>query len=256
MPDEWNSQLITLPLPREAGVGVARRSLDIVLAGAALLVLAPLLLLIGLLIYADSGAPVFFSQIRLGQNGRPFRIHKFRKLHARMTTAGAAVTVRDDMRMTRIGRWLARAKLDELPQLWNILKGDMSMVGPRPESLAFADCFTSAYAAVLQFRPGLFGPNQTFFRNEALLYSPDSDPEHFYRAVLFPLKARVDLAYFAQRTLVRDIAWVGRGMLAVCGWPLRSVDAADVVGSVEDWIQQRRRMEGASAHTAAAESAF
>jgi lipopolysaccharide/colanic/teichoic acid biosynthesis glycosyltransferase len=246
MPYSRESQPIPPPSPRANDVSMPQRGLDILLAGAALVLFAPLLLLISLIIYIDSGAPVLFSQTRLGQYGSHFRLYKFRKLHAEMPSAGAAVTVRDDIRMTRVGRWLARTKLDELPQLWNILKGEMSVVGPRPESLAFADCFTNTGAAVLEFRPGIFGPNQTFFRNEAFLYRPDADPEQFYRDVLFPLKVRVDLAYFTHRTLPRDLAWIGRGMLAVFGWGRLSDGDTDVVASVEDWIQRRRRMDRAA----------
>ena len=149
-----------LPTHGREGIGAARRALDVVLAAAGLTTLAPLMLVIALGIYAESGGPVFFSQLRLGQRGQRFRLHKFRKFSHCDSTGGAAVTLLNDARMTRVGRLLAQSKLDELPQLWNVLTGDMSMVGPRPESLALADCFGERYRAVLDFRPGIFGPNQ------------------------------------------------------------------------------------------------
>jgi lipopolysaccharide/colanic/teichoic acid biosynthesis glycosyltransferase len=194
------------------------RALDVAIALAALLLVAPAMVLIALAIVTDSPGPLFFSQVRLGRNGRPFRLHKFRKFHHRRPAfGGCEVTLRTDPRMTRTGRLLERTKLDELPQLWNVLVGEMSIVGPRPESLAFADCFTGSFCRILDHTPGLLGPNQVLFRNEWKAFPPDRDPHEFYRTVLFPLKARNDLAYFPQRCLRSDIAWIFRGALAVFG---------------------------------------
>ena len=119
--------------------------------------------------------------------------------------------------MTRVGRVLERTKLDELPQLWNILIGDMAIVGPRPESLAFADCFSNRYLNVLKFKPGIFGPCQVVFRDEGRLYSVGCKPEQYYSSVLFPLKAHADLAYFTHRTIRSDLRCVLHGTLAVVG---------------------------------------
>jgi lipopolysaccharide/colanic/teichoic acid biosynthesis glycosyltransferase len=91
--------------------------------------------------------------------------------------------------MTRVGRILERCKLDELPQIWNVLRGDMSIVGPRPETTEFANCFTGRFVQVLDYRPGLFGPNQAIFSRENALYPSDEEPHEFYRNVLFPIKA-------------------------------------------------------------------
>jgi lipopolysaccharide/colanic/teichoic acid biosynthesis glycosyltransferase len=198
-------------------LGVAARLLDVMVAIAVLTFFAPLMILVAAAVFAESGRPIFFSQVRLGQRGRHFRMHKFRKFHGGCA-AGRSLTMEGDPRLTNVGGFLARTKLDELPQLWNVLKGEMSIVGPRPESLDFRDCFRGPHRLVLEHKPGIFGPSQVFFRNEGLLFRGRSDPEQFYRDVLFPLKAQIDLAYFAQRTLFRDIAWAVRGALAVCGW--------------------------------------
>lgn len=195
----------------------AWRIMDPIIASAGLVLLGPIMMLVGLAIWIDSGRPIFFSQVRLGQSGRPFRIHKFRKFHKESGTAGCGVTIKDDGRLTRLGNFLERTKLDELPQLWNILKGDMSAVGPRPESLDFADCFTRSYLRVLEHKPGIFGPNQFYFRDEGSLYPHECDREIFYREVLFPLKADIDLAYFAHRTIAADIGWIICGVLAIFG---------------------------------------
>ena len=200
-----------------------RRLLDLIIACTGLVILAPIMMLVAIAIWADCGRPIFFSQVRVGQMGRHFRMYKFRKFHKDCDTIDCPVTIKNDRRMTRLGRRLARTKLDELPQLWNVLKGDMSVVGPRPESLDLADCFVGFSRRVLDHKPGIFGPNQVFFRDEASLYRDTSDPEKLYREALFPLKARIDLAYFPQRTILSDIGWIIFGVLAVFG--LRSVPA-------------------------------
>ena len=199
---------------------IVRRLLDVTVALVALIVFTPLMLVIVLAIWMGGSRPIFFSQVRLGLRGRHFRIYKFQKFHNRCGAASGLVTVDNDPRFTRLGRFLGKTKLDELPQLWNILKGDMSIVGPRPESLELAHCFSGIYLRVLQYRPGLFGPNQVLFRNESSIFPDNYDPEKFYCEYLFPLKANIDLAYFPHRSLVSDIGWVIRGLLAVIGWHL------------------------------------
>jgi lipopolysaccharide/colanic/teichoic acid biosynthesis glycosyltransferase len=195
----------------------ASRLLDLIIATTALAIFSPIMILAALAIWFDSGRPIFFSQVRLGRQGRRFRIYKFRKFCNESAAAGSPLTMKNDARMTRPGRLLRKMKFDELPQLWNVLKGDMSIVGPRPESLDFADCFTGAYLRVLNYLPGIFGPSQVFFRNEDSFFPDDSDPARFYRDVLFPLKANIDLAYFPHRTIFSDIGWTMRGVLAVFG---------------------------------------
>lgn len=234
---------------RQDAIGTAaiRRGLDVLLASTALLLLAPLLALLAMLISSESGWPVLFSQTRIGEGGRHFRLYKFRKFSVR-APVGNAVTLKDDCRLTRVGKFLAETKLDELPQLWNVLTGDMTLVGPRPESLAFADCFGERYGAVLVFRPGIFGPNQAFLRNECMLY-PSRDPEAFYRSVLFPLKARADLAYFPHRTLSGDIGWVVRGLLAVLGCSDRSRDSGELRERMEAWIRRTQDRNAAGRAT-------
>ncbi|MBV8427336.1 MAG: sugar transferase [Hyphomicrobiales bacterium] len=197
---------------------VIRRLLDVTAALVALIVFGPAMMIIIAAIWMSGSRPIFFSQIRLGLRGRHFRIYKFQKFHNRCGGASGPVTVDNDPRFTRLGRFLGKTKLDELPQLWNILRGDMSIVGPRPESLELAHCFSGIYLRVLQYRPGLFGPNQVLFRNESSIFPDNYDPEKFYCEYLFPLKANIDLAYFPHRTLASDIGWVVRGLLAVLGW--------------------------------------
>lgn len=191
---------------------MAKRVLDVILAVLGLILAAPLGVLIALAIRVDSPGPVIYSQRRLGKGGRTFLLHKFRKFPDTIGSAGPGVTVAGDARMTGVGWILERTKLDELPQLWNILKGEMSFVGPRPESLRYRDLFQGDLVQVLDYLPGVFGPNQVAFRNESELYPPDQDPEAFYRTVLFPQKARADIAYFRNASLYTDVAWIRRGI--------------------------------------------
>ena len=172
----------------------------------------PLMLLIGLFIYLDSPGNVIFSQARLGKNGRTFFMHKFRKFPVDWGTKGPGVTTSGDVRMTAVGRVLERTKLDELPQLWNIAKGEMSFVGPRPESLRYKDLFVGKYKQVLEFIPGIFGPNQVVFRNESQMYPGDVDPEEFYQNELFPQKAVADIDYFKRSTFLSDLSWLIQGL--------------------------------------------
>jgi lipopolysaccharide/colanic/teichoic acid biosynthesis glycosyltransferase len=218
------------PAAIDAG-GAASRCLDILVAATALLVFAPVMLAIAAAIWFEGGRPVFFAQTRLGRGGHPFTMYKFRKFSATAGTNGCPLTMAQDQRMTGIGRILAASKLDELPQLWNVLRGDMAVVGPRPESMAFADCFRGGFEQVLDFKPGLLGPSQIQFRNECRFYPADTDPTRFYRDVLFPAKARLDLTYFPHRTLVSDIGWIVRGVLAVLGWTPRQKGAAEPGGA-------------------------
>ncbi len=189
-----------------------KRAMDVVLALLGLIIGAPLIAVIALLVRLDSPGKAIFSQRRLGLHGCVFRMHKFRKFPDNWGTKGATVTVAADVRMTRLGRFLERTKLDELPQLWNILVGEMSFVGPRPETVNFKDLFLGEFARVHDYVPGIFGPNQVAFRNESHLYPPDQDPETFYREQLFPRKARNDLEYFATATAWTDLLWILRGV--------------------------------------------
>lgn len=205
--------------PRRRGIrrwgDACRRMMDILIASAALIYLSPVMLGIAIAIYLEDGAPILFSQTRLGVDGKPFKLLKFRKFWADAGSAGLPVTLTDDPRLTRVGRFLEKTKLDELPQFWNILVGDMSVVGPRPESLHFADCFVGSFRGLLLYRPGLFGPAQVKFRNESAYYQAGEDPERIYRETLFPAKASMDLPYYENRSLLRDLGWICQGVAAV-----------------------------------------
>jgi lipopolysaccharide/colanic/teichoic acid biosynthesis glycosyltransferase len=189
---------------------------DQILATLILVPLMPFAMLIAAAILVDSGFPVFFTQERLGLRGQRFRILKFRKFPASVGRSTRPLTLAEDSRFTRVGKFLADTKLDELPQIWNVVRGDMAMVGPRPEVPDFEACFDGEFQRVLEFRPGIFGPSQAAFRSEGTLYPSDQDPQHYYRTVLFPAKASLDLTYYPSRTRMGDLKWIFHCILAVC----------------------------------------
>jgi lipopolysaccharide/colanic/teichoic acid biosynthesis glycosyltransferase len=163
-------------------------------------------MLIALLVRALSGPGVLYRGRRIGRNGREFEILKFRTMTAGPGTSG--VTAADDARITPLGRWLRRTKLDELPQLVNVLRGEMSIVGPRPEDPRFAGHYTGRYAAVLDVRPGITGPAAVQFRHEEELLKEVgvADLDAYYAAAVLPRKLDLDLAYVAHPDLRTDLA--------------------------------------------------
>ncbi|MBV8915411.1 MAG: sugar transferase [Acetobacteraceae bacterium] len=225
-----------------------RRVIDLILALAVLAMLLPVMACITLAIWLEDGRPIFFGQTRLGRQARCFRLLKFRKFRAQ-STGGPNLTLDSDARMTRVGALLEKTKLDELPQLWNIVRGDMAIVGPRPESLPFADCLRGPNRALLDYRPGLFGPCQTIFRHERAYYRDVSDLDDFYRRILFPLKAGIDLAYYPSRTLRSDLAWAARSVLAVLGRSPLPQQATGDLKHVEEWIRNYAQRSAPGGHT-------
>ncbi len=171
---------------------------------------------IAVLIKLDSPGPVFFVQERVGKGWRRFRMFKFRKMFHAGTTGGPGVTARYDPRITRVGSWLERSKLDELPQLINVLLGDMSLVGPRPEIPQFTgEPHTELWNRVLSVKPGIFGPNQILHRNESELFPDDcQEVEAYYVEHILPKKLEVDAAYAERKSVLHDVGIIVRGVWA------------------------------------------
>jgi len=191
---------------RRRGVDALRaavkRAMDVAVSGLALVVLSPLLAAIALLVVLDSRGPVFYRADRVGFEGRPLRMLKFRKMHR--AAAGAGLTLAGDERLTRVGAWLARSKLDELPQLWHVLRGEMSLVGPRPESPDFVARYPEEYAVIVGVRPGLTGLTQLAFAREGSILDPQDAQGHYVRALL-PQKVALDRMYAARLSTRRDL---------------------------------------------------
>jgi lipopolysaccharide/colanic/teichoic acid biosynthesis glycosyltransferase len=176
--------------------------LDAVVSGSLLIVLAVPIALIVLAIRIESRGPGFYRCRRIGFQGRELEMLKFRKMHRDAT--GPALTATRDERFTRLGPWLAATKLDELPQLWNVLKGEMSLVGPRPEDPSFVVEQADSYRVILQVRPGITGLSQLAFAKESTILDPEDSIGHYVTGIL-PQKVRLDLLYAEQRTLLGDL---------------------------------------------------
>jgi len=183
-----------------------KRWMDVVAALVGLLVLSPVMVMIALAIKITSGSPILFQQCRLGRNGRGFRLLKFRTMRVAAAANGPGLTRSGDARITRIGRYLRKWKLDELPQLFNVLKGEMTLVGPRPDLEEFWLKATVADRAVLVLTPGLTGAASLAFSDEERLLAqvPPERLTQFYLEQVLPEKARLDREYAGQATLWSD----------------------------------------------------
>jgi lipopolysaccharide/colanic/teichoic acid biosynthesis glycosyltransferase len=196
--------------PRPGGLP---RPVEVGLALAGLVCAAPVLAVAGLAVAVTSGLPVFFRQTRIGRGGVPFTLIKVRTM--RSGGSGPAVTARGDQRVTAIGRLLRRAKIDELPELWNVVRGDMSLVGPRPEVPELVDPADPLWREVLRVRPGLTDPVTVRLRDEEKILAEASDPARFYRQTLQPQKLLGYVEYLGVRTWRRDLRVLWETALAV-----------------------------------------
>lgn len=182
-----------------------KRCADVTLALAGIVLLLPLFALTALLIKLDSAGPVMFVHERIGRGFRPFRMYKFRTMRADAPLDGSLVTVRGDTRVTRIGRLLRRTKLDELPQLINVLRGEMSLVGPRPEVRRFVEQFRSDYEELLTVRPGITDPASLKYRDEEAILARAACPEDYYVQQVLPDKIQLSKKYVQSASFIGDL---------------------------------------------------
>ena len=184
---------------------MVRRAFDTVAAAIGLAVLSPLFFAIAAAVAMTSPGPVFFRQERVGRGGCTFRIHKFRTMRVDAERVGGQLTVGADPRVTAVGRVLRATKLDELPQLIDVLAGDMALVGPRPEVPRYVAHYTPAQRRVLEVRPGITDPASIAYRDEGKVLARAADPERAYLEEVMPHKLAINLAYLERRTLFRDV---------------------------------------------------
>jgi lipopolysaccharide/colanic/teichoic acid biosynthesis glycosyltransferase len=192
-----------------------RRLLDAVLAAGLLVALSPLLVLLAALVGFTGGRPVLFVQQRVGRDGRPFRLFKLRSMVVDAPGRGPGFTSAGDARVTPVGAVLRRWKLDELPQLWNVLRGDMSLVGPRPELPRYVARYRERERAVLRARPGLTDPASLAYADESEVLARFRDPERAYVEVVLPHKLALSLAYLERRTIASDLRILARTVVRV-----------------------------------------
>jgi len=192
-----------IPVPHTIHLSATQRAFDLLFTIPGLIVLSPALLVLAAGVKINDGGPVFYRGTRMGMGGRPFGLLKFRTMVVNADRIGSPITSAGDPRVTPIGRFLRRHKLDELPQLLNVVAGDMSLVGPRPEDPRFTAQYTDEEKRVLEFRPGITSPASLHFRNEeALLTGPDWERRYFEEVL--PKKLRMELGYFPGRTIRKD----------------------------------------------------
>ena len=197
-------------------VGRLRRCLDVVLASLGMVVAGPLIAVAALAVLVSDGRPVFFRQRRVGEHARPFTLYKLRSM--RSEGSGPEVTAGADVRVTPVGAVLRRLSIDELPQLWHVLRGEMTLVGPRPESVALADRYPASCRVILQARPGLTGPAQLTYREQAATPPPGwSDVDSWYLKVLVPLRIDADLSFLTRPTLGQTLRYLALTALFVVG---------------------------------------
>ena len=194
---------------------MAKRVVDIVVSLCGVIVLAPLWMLVAVAVKLSSRGPVFHHAVRVGKDGEHFVVYKFRTMVADASSTGPGITGRGDPRVTQLGRQLRRLKIDETPQLINVLRGEMSLVGPRPEDPRYVAGYTPEQLRVLTVRPGVCSPAVVKYRHEEALLDAADDPEGAYVRVILPDKLRMDLDYIDNRSLIGDLKILGLAFISV-----------------------------------------
>ena len=184
---------------------VSKRLFDMVLAAIGVVMFSPILAVIAILIKLEDRASVFYRGLRIGRQGKPFRVYKFRTMVVNAEKIGGPSTSDDDPRITRIGKHLRKYKLDELPQLFNVLKGDMSFVGPRPEVKSEVDLYTPQERELLTVRPGITDYASIEFHDEGAILKGSADPHEAYRLLIRPRKIELGLQYVREHSLLTDL---------------------------------------------------
>jgi lipopolysaccharide/colanic/teichoic acid biosynthesis glycosyltransferase len=223
-----------------------KRIFDFTVAALLLALLAPFLGVIALMVWLEDRRSPWFRGMRLGQGAVPFRMLKFRSMRVDAWKSGVNSTSASDARITRVGRWLRRSKLDELPQLWNVLLGDMSLVGPRPQVPSDAALYTSLERRMLLARPGITDLASIVFSDEGEILAGSADPDLLYNQIVRPWKSRLALLYLSRRTFFTDLGVLGLTALALIS---RERALEGIAAILADWdaepvlLQMARRQQ-------------
>lgn len=198
---------------------MTKRIFDLSVSVILLVLFAPFYLLIALLIKLDSFGPVHYKALRVGKNGRLFKLFKFRTMKVNSSNSGPAITQKSDPRITRVGKVLREIKVDEIPQLWNVIRGDMSLVGPRPEDPRYVEKYDEEQRKVLLVKPGLSSPASIEYRHEEKLLSTQAENlEDYYVRQVMPKKLKIDLDYVENQSLIRDVAICFKTAYTIIKW--------------------------------------
>lgn len=211
-----------------------KRALDVIASIGGLLFLSPVLMIVAFLIKLDSPGPVFFLQERIGRGFRPFQIYKFRTMVKDAPQKGGALTSAGDPRVTRVGKFLRQTKIDELPQLINVLKGEMSLVGPRPEVRRYVDLYRSNYETILTVRPGITDLASLKYRDESALLAEATNPEELYINRILPDKLRLGEDYVHRSSFGLDLLLIWKTCMKLVPGRAETSDARDgwAIGSM------------------------
>lgn len=192
-----------------------KRVFDIIASFCGLIILSPMLLIVSLAIKVDSKGPVFFKQKRVGKNNKIFEIYKFRTMVTDAEKLGKQITVGNDSRITRVGKFIRKCKLDEFPQLINVLKGEMSLVGPRPEVPRYVDLYDEYQSQILLVQPGITDYASIEYRDENEILGKSENPEKTYIEEIMPIKIELNMKYIRNISLFEDIKLVINTILAI-----------------------------------------
>ena len=192
-----------------------KRLFDIFFSALGIIICIPVFITAAILVKLDSSGPILFTQERIGKDFIPFKIYKFRTMKKAGEQDGPKITKKGDNRITRIGRLLRKYKIDELPQLFNVLKGDMSIVGPRPEISEYVNLFKAAYGKLLSIRPGITDPASICYSNEEILLSGSDNWEENYREIVLPEKIKLSLQYVDNHSIITDLRLIVKTLLRI-----------------------------------------
>ena len=202
-------------LSRSFYTSCGKRVVDVLASALGIFVLSPALIIVACAIKLTSPGPAFYRQVRIGKQGRPFQILKFRSMVVDLTCSGLGITASGDSRVTRIGKFLRQYKIDEVPQLWNVLLGEMSLVGPRPELPAYVALYTREQRQVLSAKPGITDPASLAYRHEEKILAEHGNPECFYQMTILPDKLARNIAYLQQVSFTTDICVIVETLASV-----------------------------------------
>jgi lipopolysaccharide/colanic/teichoic acid biosynthesis glycosyltransferase len=233
------------------------RFFDFIVALIGLLIFSPLFLVIAILIKLSSSGSIIYSQERVGLNGKLFRLYKFRSMVANADKIGTSVTSDEDPRITKIGRFLRKTKLDELPQLWNVLKGDMSLVGPRPDVPEVVNTYSPEMRRILEVRPGITGTAALYLINEEELLALAHDPDRAYEEIFIPAKIKLSMEHVTRKSIWFNLSIIIKTMWALTGGKIFPLKEHPVVEEIKRQIINlngrvpihQHKMEGAKNYT-------
>lgn len=194
-----------------------KRLFDIFFSLFGLILCLPLFIIVSILIKLDSRGPIFFIQERIGKNLRTFKVYKFRTMKHNPDVNSPKITIACDSRITSIGKFLRKYKIDELPQLFNVLKGEMSFVGPRPEVKEYVELYESDYQRLLRIRPGITDPASLRFSDEEAILSLSENWEEEYKKRILPEKIALSLSYVENHNIIKDLKLIFKTILKACG---------------------------------------